>query len=129
MARLIRCIEGHMFEEDKGPLCPECGASTSFLAAEARAAPSERAAVQRPTSSNVSRKPLALAAAGGAVLALIVVGILLRSERTSAPVSDPKPAVASAEPKQTDPPAVKPAEVASDPKPAAVPPTSKPADV
>ena len=33
MSRLVRCIEGHIFEEEKGPDCPICGAATSFARA------------------------------------------------------------------------------------------------
>jgi Tetratricopeptide repeat len=78
MNRLVRCIEGHIFEADQGPVCPVCGASTS-LATEALAPPpSGRPAVARsdadarPHDMPDRRRLIAGAGAAAALVAMVM---------------------------------------------------------
>ena len=78
MGRLVRCIEGHIFEAEKGPRCPFCGAPTSFAIDEA--APEEVSPRPPPAVIEAAPKPaagprLALVQAAAAQALRIIAGI------------------------------------------------------
>jgi len=82
MARLIRCIEGHVFDAEASARCPVCGAAVEL--------PPESAADAGPASAGpavvpfANRQPLFWAIAGlGLALIVVAAVIFIRAETAS----------------------------------------------
>jgi len=108
MSRLVRCIEGHIFEADKSTVCPICGAPTARAEGPLTAPPTQATppavpppagapppspdeAKSAPTASAQARRPLAPVLYGGiaaVVIALATTGWWLRPASKPVVVAD-----------------------------------------
>jgi len=79
MARLVRCIEGHIFETEKGPACPICGAPISSDGASPAPSAGAPAADARRPEPEAPRTAGAMVAAAKAAS----VGIKLAARRNA----------------------------------------------
>jgi TPR repeat protein len=77
MARLVRCIEGHVFDVQTSPLCPVCGAIVEVTSAEIGASGVPEASAHGASATS----PVLWAVAGvGLVLILIAAVVVVRFE-------------------------------------------------
>lgn len=90
MPRLVRCIEGHVFDAQGSPRCPVCGAAVELAPAENERvpAPSAGASPGAPIISVANRAPMLWAVAGlGLGLIAAAAIVLVRSEVVLSPAT------------------------------------------